>query len=62
MEKPYEKAFETEEYRVFELDTDKIESVDDCKKILKFLCGQVLGPLKSGLIYNGFKEVEKYFK
>ena len=53
---------EPEVYRIFELDPDKIESVDDCKKILKFLCSQILSPLKEGLVYNGFDEVEKYFK
>ena len=49
-------------YRTFELDTDKIESVDDCKEILKFLCSQVLGPLEEELMYSGFDKVEKYFK
>ena len=52
----------TEEYQTFELDTDKIESIDDCKKILKFLCSRTLKPLRNGSTYNGFEEVEKYFK
>lgn len=49
-------------YRTYELDLDKINSIEDCKKILKFLCESTLVPNKIGLEYNGFKNVEEYFK
>ena len=48
--------------RLYELDLEKINSVDDCKKILKFLCGLTLKPMPNGISYNGFEEVEQYFK
>lgn len=51
-----------ETYRCFDLNLDKINSIDDCKKLLNFLCKQVLGPIRSDLVYNGFSEVEDYFK
>ena len=53
---------DTEIYKRYKLDLDKIESVDDCKKILQFLCEQVLAPLRGDLTYNGFSEVEEYFE
>lgn len=52
----------TEVYKIYELDLDKIESIDDCKKILQFLCRRVLKPLPNDLEYGGFFEVEEYFK
>lgn len=51
-----------ETYRFYELDLEKINSLEDCKKILKFLCKITLKPLPEGLGYIGFEEVEKYFK
>ena len=59
---PKKKIDNIKTYRKFELDLDKIESINDCKKILKFLCDRSLPPLGDGLVYNGFDEVEKYFK
>ena len=51
----------TQYYRQYELNLDKIKSVDDCKKILKFLCGLAIKPLPSDLEYGGFSEVSDYF-
>lgn len=48
--------------RLYELDLEKINSIDDCKKILKFLCGLTLKPIPKDVSYNGFDEVEQYFK
>lgn len=48
-------------YRQYELNLDKVDSLDDCKKILKFLCGLAIKPLPEGVGYNGFGEVEEYF-
>ena len=49
-------------YRFYELDLEKINSIDDCKKILKFLCGLTLKPMPKDVSYSGFEEVEQYFK
>lgn len=51
----------TETYKTHSLRTDKIENLDDCKKILKFLCDRLIKPLPEGIEYGGFSEVEKYF-
>lgn len=51
----------TQYYRRYELNLDKVNSVDDCKKILKFLCGLVIKPLPGGVEYGGFSEVSDYF-
>ena len=51
----------TQYYRQYELNLDKINSVDDCKKILKFLCGLVIKSLPEGVEYGGFSEVSDYF-
>lgn len=48
--------------RFYELDLEKINSIDDCKKILKFLCSLTLKPLPRDITYSGFEEVEQYFK
>lgn len=48
--------------RHYELNLDKINSIDDCKKILKFLCDLVIKPTPEGVSYNGFEEVEQYFE
>ena len=48
--------------KYYELDLEKIASLEDCKKILKFLCSQTLKPTPKNLSYNGFEEVEQYFK
>lgn len=48
--------------RCYELDLEKINSVDDCKKILKFLCDLTIKHTPEGVSYNGFEEVEQYFK
>lgn len=44
-----------------ELNIDKIKDIDDCKKILKFLCNLSIKPLPNGIEYCGFSEVEQYF-
>lgn len=51
-----------ETYKYYELDLEKVKSLEDCKKILKFLCNLTLKPLPKSLSYNGFEEVEQYFK
>lgn len=51
----------TQYYRQYKLNLDKINSVDDCKKILKFLCGLAIKPLPDGVEYDGFSEVSDYF-
>lgn len=48
-------------YKQHELNLDKVESLEDCKKILKFLCGLSIKPVPLGVEYNGFSEVDKYF-
>lgn len=50
-----------ETYHVHELNLDKINTVDDCKRILKFLCNLVIKPLPDGVEYGGFAEVSNYF-
>lgn len=49
-------------YKCPQLDLDKIENMEDCKKILKFLCGVTLQPIPENYRYAGFDEVERYFK
>lgn len=49
-------------YRHYELNLEKINSVDDCKKILKFLCDLTIKPTPEDVSYNGFEEVEQYFE
>lgn len=44
------------------LDVDKVENLDDCKKILRFLCNYILQPIPEGVEYIGFAEVKEYFK
>lgn len=64
--KKYIDALNKEAYlktcRFYELDLEKINSIDDCKKILKFLCDLTLEPTPKDVSYNGFEEVEQYFK
>ena len=48
-------------YYLYELNLDKINTVDDCKKILKFLCDLSIKPLPDGVEYGGFSEVSNYF-
>lgn len=54
-------AHQGEVYRQYELNLDKITSVEDCKKILKFLCQTTIKPLPEDYEYCGFSEVEEYF-
>lgn len=49
------------EYKQYELNLDKISSIDDCKKILKFLCELIVKPLPANVEYGGFSEVSEYF-
>lgn len=51
----------TETYKYHILNLNKIENLEDCKKILKFLCELSIKPLPQGIEYGGFSEVEKYF-
>lgn len=48
-------------YRNYQLNLDKINSVDDCKKLIKFLCNLTIKPLPSGCEYNDFDDVREYF-
>lgn len=52
---------EREVYIRHDLNINKVKNLDDCKKILKFLCDLSIRPLPSGIEYGGFGEVEKYF-
>ena len=61
IDKKLEEAY-LETCRFYELDLEKINSIEDCKKVLKFLCRAVLKPLPKDITYNGFEEVEQYFK
>ena len=47
-------------YYTPKLNLDKVKTVDDCKKILKFLC-DFLKPIEEGITYKGFDEVKEYF-
>ena len=49
-------------YKQYELNLDKVNSLEDCKKILKFLCDLSIKPLPEDVSYNGFSEVEEYFE
>lgn len=49
-------------YKHYELNLDKVNSLEDCKKILKFLCDLSIKPLPEGVSYNGFDDLEKYFE
>lgn len=49
-------------YKRPQLDLDKIENLEDCKKILKFLCDVTIPPLPEGVTYGSFRAVEQYFK
>ena len=58
------KSYDTKiTYRPYELNLEKVKSLDDCKKILKFLCGVTIKPLPSNVEYEygGFSEVSEYF-
>ena len=48
-------------YKYYELNLDRINSIEDCKKILKFLCELTIKPLPSDIEYGGFGEVSEYF-
>ena len=56
-----ERIREAMKYRSYELNLDKVNSIDDCKKILKFLCEKILEPTPEGIEYNGFDTVREYF-
>ncbi len=55
------KPAETITYKNYQLNLDKINSVDDCKKLIKFLCNLTIKPLPSNCEYNGFDDVREYF-
>lgn len=50
-----------ETYHIHELNLGKINTIDDCKKILKFLCDLSIRSLPDGIEYGGFSEVSNYF-
>ena len=57
-------AFDEQKEQIYvrhELNVNKIENLEDCKKILKFLCDLSIKPLPNGIEYGGFGEVENYF-
>lgn len=56
------KIYETLRYRGYELNLDKINSIDDCKKVLKFLCNLSIKPTPEGISYNSFEDVKEYFE
>lgn len=56
------KIYEAMHYRNYQLNLDKINSIDDCKKVLKFLCDLTIKPTPEGVSYNGFEDVEEYFE
>lgn len=45
----------------YKLNLDKVTSLDDCKKILKFLCDLTIEPIPKGYTYVGFDKVKEYF-
>ena len=49
-------------YRGYNLDISKINSIEDCAKILQFLCKLELQPTPIDATYYGFDEVEEYFE
>ena len=49
-------------YKHYELNLDKVNSIDDCKRILKFLCDIAIKPTPEVVSCNGFEEVEQYFE
>lgn len=51
----------SEIHKCYNLNLDKINTIDDCKKILKFLCQTTIKPLRSDLEYTNFSEVRDYF-
>lgn len=55
---------EIEEYCYYkpELDLDKVQTIEDCKKLLKFIYECNFQPIQKGRVYRGFKEVKEYFK
>ena len=50
------------EYNVYALDLDKVETLEDCKKILQYLCSIVIKPTEKGMTYAGFETVKDYFR
>lgn len=58
---PKEDINATEVYRSYELNLDKVMTIDDCKKLLRFLCRHTFKPTQTNLTYDGFSEVEEYF-
>lgn len=49
-------------YVKHELNLDAIKDLEDCKRILKFICGIVVRPAPKGTEYHGFDLVKEYFK
>lgn len=55
------KPAEITAYKKYQLNLDKINSVNDCKKLIKFLCNLTIKPLPSDCEYNDFDDVREYF-
>lgn len=54
-------GLEEQVYIRHELNTSKIDNLDDCKKILKFLCDLSIKPQPKDIEYAGFSKVAQYF-
>ena len=52
----------TETYKCYELNLNKVMTIDDCKKLLQFLCRHTFKPTRGDVEYGGFSEVEEYFE
>ena len=46
----------------YSLNIDKINTIDDCKKVIKFLSDLTVKPLPDGVGYSGFNIVEEFYK
>lgn len=44
-----------------QLDLDKVETIDDCKKLIKFIYDNRFRPIHKSTSYAGFEKVEEYF-
>lgn len=48
-------------YKVHKLNLDSVETLEDCKAVLNFLCELTIKPQPINVEYNGFSKVSKYF-
>lgn len=52
---------DTETFYKPQLDLDKVETVDDCKRLIKFIYDNCFLPIHKNTAYAGFEKVEEYF-